>query len=757
MQGGETRTPRRPLSRKLVLVVVAVTAVVLTAQSVSHLSRLREAERSVTEDRLALAADFYADEVAHLMAVMANDADVLAASAEVVRGLGALRDASEQGAREWRAAIESIFASELRRRPHYTQLRLIGQEDNWRELVRVNQSDGAQVAVPETSLQVKGGEPYLSNVAARSAQGSYFSEVTLNREHGRVEGAPTIRVVSPIRDIDGTLVAVVVINADFEALLRQVDIELSDGIGIQLLTGNGDYLQLGGGNDPVFRFHTNPDWQRPAHSWVIEGRAPGSAIWLPTGGAVLARPVTYPTGGQPLMLWTVAFSGGAAIFDLSEIAQRELLVGAAMVFAAGATSAMFGRRIVRPLRTLTDAITTRGSLPDDVPLDLSGDDEAAALARAFARMSDRLVEKTARATAVFEDAGSAIVVIDEDSVIQDANPAAEALFAYARADLVGRDLGTLMPPELAADHGDRVRNGITKRGPMAANREVAVLTSDGRRIPVEIWVSSARVRGRTLLFGILHDITERREAQDRERELIAALERSNAELDQFAYVASHDLKAPLRVIDNTSRWLAEDLEEHLTEDTRESLDFLRGRVARMEGLLNDLLEHSRIGRSEVAGRIVGGTELIEDVTSLLDIPPGFDLVVDPGFARVKVRLMPLKVVLVNLLSNAFTHHDRDTGRVEITVSESAGWLDITVADDGPGIPERYHDKVFEMFQTLKPRDEFDTRGMGLATVRKYLTLEGGTIRIESDGVRGTRFHLRWPNPLGAEDGERLAS
>lgn len=230
------------------------------------------------------------------------------------------------------------------------------------------------------------------------------------------------------------------------------------------------------------------------------------------------------------------------------------------------------------------------------------------------------------------------------------------------------------------------------------------------------------------------------------------LERSNSELDQFAYVASHDLKAPLRVIDNASRWLEEDLADHFDEDTRESMDLLRNRVARMERLLEDLLQHSRIGRIAPPTTMISGPDLVEEIRSLAGTPGTFTLEVANSMSRIMVQKMPLQTVLLNLVANAIKHHDRDHPHIRIAVLETPRMHIFTIEDDGPGIAPRYHKKVFELFQTLQPRDRVDSSGMGLAMVRKHVDVVGGTIELISDGKRGTTFRLHWPRTTPQKTG-----
>lgn len=227
---------------------------------------------------------------------------------------------------------------------------------------------------------------------------------------------------------------------------------------------------------------------------------------------------------------------------------------------------------------------------------------------------------------------------------------------------------------------------------------------------------------------------------------VAETEAVNKELDEFAYVASHDLKAPLRVIDNASRWLEEDLAEHLTPETRDNMNLLRGRVRRMEKLLDDLLEYSRVGRKfdDRYQEIVSGTELTDNIVEMLAPPEGFTLAVSPNFAGISVARMPLQQILMNLIGNAIKHHDKKVGRIDLTVEDEGEFLVFAVKDDGPGIPKEYHDKIFKMFQTLKPRDQVEGSGMGLAIIKKHLDYYGGTIEVDSDEGKGSTFRFTWP-------------
>jgi PAS domain S-box-containing protein len=223
----------------------------------------------------------------------------------------------------------------------------------------------------------------------------------------------------------------------------------------------------------------------------------------------------------------------------------------------------------------------------------------------------------------------------------------------------------------------------------------------------------------------------------------ALLQKRNQELDQFAYVASHDLKAPLRAISSLSAWIEEDLAELLPEENRHQMNLLRGRVQRMEALINGLLEYSRVGRINTEASIVNVGTLLKDVIDSLDPPSTFTIEVEPGMPTLLTKRIPLQQVFANLISNAIKHHKRPDGHVKISIQDQGKYYEFAVTDDGPGIAPEYHNKVFVIFQTLEARDRQENTGIGLAIVKKIVETEGGAIVLESQIGAGSTFRFTW--------------
>jgi len=236
------------------------------------------------------------------------------------------------------------------------------------------------------------------------------------------------------------------------------------------------------------------------------------------------------------------------------------------------------------------------------------------------------------------------------------------------------------------------------------------------------------------------------EINKRDTSLRAAAEyqkKTNEELDQFAYIVSHDLKAPLRAIRNLANWIEEDLGDDIDDAIRGHMYLMNNRVERMDSLIKAVLEYSRVGRVAVEIEEVDILQLMKDVVSDIAPDEGMSIKLPETTDIIKTKKILLYQVLLNLLSNAIKYHDYDQGQIEIYVTDAGDMYEFAVQDDGPGIPQAYHDKVFGIFQTLQARDKVESTGIGLSIVKKIIEEQGGDIWLQSEG-RGSRFIFTWP-------------
>ena len=223
-----------------------------------------------------------------------------------------------------------------------------------------------------------------------------------------------------------------------------------------------------------------------------------------------------------------------------------------------------------------------------------------------------------------------------------------------------------------------------------------------------------------------------------------ALERRTQELDQFVYVTSHDLKAPLRAIANLSQWIEDDIADQLNEENLQQMQLLRGRVHRLEALLDGLLQYSRVGRLKTKPEWVDVAALLRQVIDTLTPPAQFTIEITPGMPTLVTQLLPLQQVFTQLIDNAIKHHPNSDGRVKISVQERSNAYEFAIADDGVGIAPQFHDKIFVIFQILQARDKVENTGVGLAIAKKIVESKGGSIRLESQQGQGATFYFTWP-------------
>lgn len=223
-----------------------------------------------------------------------------------------------------------------------------------------------------------------------------------------------------------------------------------------------------------------------------------------------------------------------------------------------------------------------------------------------------------------------------------------------------------------------------------------------------------------------------------------SLEKKNRELDQFAYITSHDLKSPLRGINNLTEWIMEDMGENLSSDSKRHFEMLRGRVHRMEALINSILKYSRAGRTEENQEKVNTYKLVNDILSQMEVPQNGAILVDEKLPDVTANRRDLQEVFTVFISNAINHNTSEQPVVNITFKSLGNKVEFCIADNGPGIPEAYQEKVFTIFQTLERRDDVENVGAGLAIGKKIVEDYGGQIRLESEAGNGARFYFEWP-------------
>lgn len=247
------------------------------------------------------------------------------------------------------------------------------------------------------------------------------------------------------------------------------------------------------------------------------------------------------------------------------------------------------------------------------------------------------------------------------------------------------------------------------------------------------------------VFGIFWDITASKMAEQRQNQLLEQLEKVNQELKDFAYIVSHDLKAPLRGIKTLAGWMLSDYADKLDEEGREQLKLLSSRVDRMQGLIEGILQYSRIGRMEEEERLeVDLNKLMADIIDMLAPPENITITVENELPVIECEQTRITQVFQNLISNAIKYVDKPEGLIKVGCIEESGYWKFNISDNGPGIEKKYFDKIFQIFQTLSPRDEYESTGIGLTVIKKIIEMYGGRIWVESKIGEGSTFYLTLP-------------
>jgi PAS domain S-box-containing protein len=246
------------------------------------------------------------------------------------------------------------------------------------------------------------------------------------------------------------------------------------------------------------------------------------------------------------------------------------------------------------------------------------------------------------------------------------------------------------------------------------------------------------------ILGIFWDITERKQTEEKEKKLLEEIESANRELKDFAYVVSHDLKAPLRGIKTLASWLSADYADKLDEQGKEQIRLLSGRVDRMNNLINGVLEYSRVGRIQEKQSLVDLNKLVPEIIDMIAPPENINITVENELPKIECEPTRITQVFQNLLSNAVKYMDKPQGLIKVGCIEENGFWKFSVSDNGPGIEEKFFEKIFQIFQTLAPRDSVESTGIGLTVAKKIVELYGGRIWVESKVGVGSTFFFTLP-------------
>lgn len=378
-------------------------------------------------------------------------------------------------------------------------------------------------------------------------------------------------------------------------------------------------------------------------------------------------------------------------------------------------------------------------------INIPAKDELGQLASSFNKMAENLEKITISrdySDGIIRSIIEGLIVFSPDWHVRNVNTAACEMLGYKKDELMGISFDKILAETTDGklfELKKLIENGFIK------NRECVFLSRSGKSIPVLF--SSSAMYNQGAIDGIVCvalDITERKQIEAKQAQLLSELKGVNQELSDFAYIVSHDLKAPLRAISSLANWIAVDYADKFDDEGKKQIHLLISRTQRMNALIEGILQYSRIGRIREERVRVDLNNLIKNIIDFIHLPENIDIEIKNKLPAVLCEAIRIEQVFQNLLSNAIKYMDKPEGKITIDcMREDNKWV-FRVTDNGPGIEEKYFEKIFLMFQTLNSRDEIESTGIGLSIVKKIVELYGGKVWVESRVGCGSTFFFTLP-------------
>jgi PAS domain S-box-containing protein len=750
----------RTLALGLALLSVMALLVTSTVQILVNVS----AQQALVAAQQQIAADQMTDQVAALIQQTVN---ILEAAAVIGRPF--------EGSRLARALfLQSMLALHP---PAQTVAVLDSEGQELQTLAR------RTPAAPD-ALANHAGSDLLRQISQRQ---SYIGGFEIDAE----TGDPTLIIAVPVIDIFGTLEGALAATVNLRPIWELVAALSGEQTGQLYVV------------DRAGRMLASHDLARVLAGETVAHLAHiADFIAQPAADAAVRTRQSRGIDGQPIVATTVPMirPDWAVIVEQS-VEQAYQPVFWSLMFSAGwvlivavaasGIGVVLARRLTRPLRYLTDTAgrIAAGELALDI--DTRGGGEIGLLARSFAAMRDALLARMRELRAeiterqhmedilreneaflqnVVENIPDMIFVKDADTLrFVRLNKAGEQLLGYTREELLGKTDHDFFPAHEADFFVENDRAVLTRNTLLDTPEESIHTQHLGERILHTKKIPLCDPEGRPrYLLGISADITDQKRAEDAIRRLNAELEQRirdrtadlemvNHELKSFAYVVSHDLKAPLRAIARLAQWLVADYAPAFDASGQEMVDLLVGRVKRMDALIDGILEYSRIGRVMGPFELIDLNQLLPEVIDLLAPPATAAITLPPTLPTVVGDRTRLAQIFQNLIGNAVKF------AADAPVTVTIGWADdgacwqFSVTDTGPGIDPKYHDRIFQIFQTLHARDQFESTGIGLALVKKIVEFCGGQVGVESAVGQGCTFWFTLPKAAAAPGASEIVS
>jgi PAS domain S-box-containing protein len=363
-----------------------------------------------------------------------------------------------------------------------------------------------------------------------------------------------------------------------------------------------------------------------------------------------------------------------------------------------------------------------------------------------------LQERERMLGALFEHSPDAIIVVNQDAHITQVNKLAEELFGYTRDELANMTIETLVPQRFHQRHVQH-RNEYhmnPRSRAMGVGLELYARRKDGSEFPVDIMLSPVETAEGKVVTAVIRDITERKAAEEKLKSTLIDLERSNKDLEQFAYVASHDLQEPLRMVSSFTQMLERRYKDKLDADANDFIGFAVDGAYRMQVLINDLLMYSRVGTRGKPFEPTDMNEVLGEAIANLSvaISENHAKITNDELPTIPVDASQIVQLFQNLLSNSIKFRANNTPFVHVSFTERSDEWVFSVKDNGIGIAPAYYERIFVIFRRLQTKGEYPGTGIGLAICKKIVERHGGKIWVESELGKGSTFYFTIPKPKG---------
>lgn len=377
------------------------------------------------------------------------------------------------------------------------------------------------------------------------------------------------------------------------------------------------------------------------------------------------------------------------------------------------------------------------------------------------KLVNALRRKKRNLEAIFDAVPVGMLLVDQNKIVTRVNDAIRRKVHKDYPQIINRQIGAALGcVNLTDEDGDcghlpacdecmyqKIIEGILETGQSIRNVDTHP-TLRINDVCVELWLrisaEPVSIDGHKYVAIALDDITELKEAEERQAQLLKEIANTNKELCDFASIVSHDLKAPLRSIRTLARWIADDYAYKLGREGTEQMSALMSKVDKMYDLIEGVLEYSCVGHTKEDRVEVDLNKLVPEIIDLLAPPKEISITVENELPKIECDRIRIVQIFQNLFSNAIKYMDKPDGQIRVGCVENCGFWEFRVADNGPGIKEKHFEKVFQMFQTVSSDRDAESTGVGLTVVKKIVELYGGKIWLESKLGRGTTFFFTLP-------------